>query len=143
MAKPKSQPLLRLDCAHVADQAAGIDDDHWSRCFFQHIYCSFDDAQFADLYQKGGRSPISPTLLACITILQYMFGVSDRVAVEDTIMRRDRRIALGRDDDRTGFDASVLCNFRKRLVRHDQERAIFSHVLNRLRSLGLLKRRRR
>jgi len=55
MAKPRSRPQLRLDCAHVADQAAGIDDDHWSRRFFAHICCSFDDARFAGLYQEGGR----------------------------------------------------------------------------------------
>ncbi len=49
MAKPKSQPQLRLDSAHHADQAAGIPADHWCRRFFAEIYCSFDDAQFAEL----------------------------------------------------------------------------------------------
>jgi transposase len=143
MAKPKSRPQLRLDSAHNCDQAAGIPPQHWSRRFFEHIYCSFDDAQFAGLYQEGGRYPISPTLVACITILQYMFKVSDRVAVENTIMRRDWRIALGRDDDWTGLDPSVLCTFRKRLVEHGWEDMIFGHVLERLRSLGLLQRRQR
>lgn len=143
MAKPRSQPQMRLDSAHHADQAAGIPPDHWCRRFFTEIYCSFDDAQFAELYEEGGRYPISPRLLACITLLQYMFRVSDREAVENTIMRRDWRWALGRDDDWEGFDASVLCTFRKRLVAHGWGRRIFDHVLGRLRALGLLAGRRR
>ena len=143
MAKPKSQPQMRLDSAHHSDRAAGIGPDHWCRRFFTHIYCSFDDAQFAELYQEGGRYPISPRLLACITLLQFMFRVSDREAVENTVMRRDWRWALGRADDWEGFDPSVLCTFRKRLVAHGWERRIFDHVLGRLRELGLLAGRRR
>lgn len=142
MAKPKSKPQLPLDSAHNADRAAGIAPDHWSYRFFERIYCSFDDAQFAALYEEGGRYPISPALLACITILQFMEKVSDRVAVFNTIMRRDWRIALGRDDAWEGFDPSVLCNFRKRLVQHAWERRIFDHVIEQLDALGLLGGRR-
>ena len=138
MAKPKSKPQLSLDSAHNSDRAAGIPPDYWCHRFFEHIYCSFDDAQFADLYEEGGRYPISPALLACITILQFMEKVSDRIAVLNTIMRRDWRIALGRDDAWEGFDASVLCNFRKRLVEHGWERRIFDHVIEQLEALGLL-----
>jgi len=143
MARPRRDRQLRLTSAHNADRAAGIPPDHWCYRFFELIYCSFDNSQFAHLYQDGGRAPISPTLLACITILQYAFKVSDRMAVESTIMRRDWRIALGRDDSWAGFDASVLCNFRKRLIEHGCEELIFGHVLEQLRSLGLLANRRK
>jgi transposase len=143
MAKPRSQPQMRLDSAHHADQAAGIPPGHWCRRFFTDIYCSFDDAQFAELYEEGGRYPISPRLLACVTLLQFMLRVSDREAVENTVMRRDWRWALGRDDAWEGFDPSVLCTFRKRLVAHGWQRRIFDHVLGRLRELGLLAGRRR
>ena len=143
MAKPTSKPQLSLDTAHVSDMAAGIPDDHWSRYFFQHIYGSFDDAQFADMYEEGGRYPIPPSLLASMTILQYVFKASDRVAVDNTVMRRDWRIALGRKDDWDGFDASVLCNFRRRLIENDMQRTIFDKVLEQLAELGLLSGRRR
>jgi len=143
MAKPRSKPQLALDSAHNADRAAGIAPDHWCYRFFEHIYCCFDDGQFAELYQAGGRYPISPSLLACITILQFMEKVSDRVAVFNTVMRRDWRIALGRDDAWEGFDPSVLCNFRKRLLQHGWERRIFDQVIERLEALGLLHGRRR
>lgn len=143
MAKPKSRPQLGLDAAHVADDAAGLPDGHWSRLFFEHVYCSFDDAQFTRLYEDGGRYPVSPSLLACITILQYAHKVSDRVAVDNTVMRRDWRVALGRDSRWEGFDPSVLCNFRKRLIAHGMERELFDAVLGRLRELGLMSKRRR
>ena len=127
---------------HVYDDAPGIPLDHWSRVFFRYIFCAFDDAQFADLYVEGGRCPISPSLLAAITILQYMFHASDRVAVENTLMRRDWRLALGLAPDYAGFDSTVLVNFRKRLVAHGMERTIFESVLQRIAELGLLKSRR-
>jgi len=143
MAKPKSKPQLSLDAAHVVDDAAGLPHSHWSRLFFSHVYCSFDDAQFACLYEEGGRYPVAPSLLASITILQYMFKVSDRVAVDNTVMRRDWRVALGRDNRWEGFDPSVLCNFRKRLIAHGMQRELFDAVLDTLRELGLLSKRRR
>jgi hypothetical protein len=58
MAKPKSRPQLSLTSAHLQDTAAGIGEDHWSRLFYEHVYCAFDDAQFAALYHEGGR-PLS------------------------------------------------------------------------------------
>ena len=143
MGIPTSHPELGLYSAHVVDDAAGIPDDDWCRLFFEHVYCGFDDADFACMYEEGGRYPISPSLLASITILQYMFKISDRVAVDNTVRRRDWRIALGRNDQWDGFDPSVLCNFRKRLIAHGMERELFETVLDRLRELRLLSKRRR
>jgi len=143
MAKPTSKPQLSLECAHIDDDAAGIPEDDWCRLFFEHIYCSFDDAEFECMYQDGGRYPVSPALLACITILQYKDKVSDRQAVRASILWRDWRIALGRTKDWLGFDPSVLCNFRKRLVANKMGRKIFDDVLDKLRELGLLSNRPR
>lgn len=143
MAKPKSKPQLSLECAHLYDDAAGIPDNHWSRLFFEHIFCAFDDADFADIYEEGGRYPISPAFLASVTILQYMFKVSDRQAVEDTIMRRDWRIALGLTPDYDGFCSTVLVRFRQRLEAHGRAWQLFTTVLQRLGHLGLLAGRRR
>ena len=155
MAKPKSRPQLSLTSAHLLDTAAGIGEDHWSRRFYEHVYCAFDDAQFAALYHEGGRAPIEPRLLAALTVLQYMHKVSDAAAVDNSVMRRDWRIALGRSDDWEGFCPTVLVDFRKRLaglaIREglapppggDQARLIFDAVLQILRDLGLLRGRRR
>ena len=143
MARPRSRPQLSFDTAYLYDDAAGIPEDHWSRGFFEHVYCAFDDADFAELYEDGGRYPVSPSLLSGLTLLQYMFGASDRVAVENTIMRRDWRIALGITRDYAGFDPSVLCRFRQRLVAHGREREILDRVLGKLGELGLLAGRRK
>jgi transposase len=143
MAKPTSHPQLSLQSAHLHDDAAGIPPDHWSRVFFEQVHSAFRDADFAAMYQEGGRYPVSPSLLASISILQYMQRVSDRVAVDNTIMRRDWRIALGITPNYAGFDASVLCNFRKRLVAHNQTRLIFERVLECVQELGLIKRHHR
>ncbi len=142
MAKPKSKPQLSLECAHVADGAAGIPEEHWSRLFFRFIFGAFDDAQFADMYDEGGRYPVSPSFLAAITILQYLFRASDRVAVDNTVMRRDWRVALGIRNDYVGFCPTVLVRFRQRLVQHGKDREIFTTVLAQLRQLGLLRSRR-
>lgn len=143
MAKPRSRPQLSFDAAYMCDDAAGIPDDHWSRGFFEHVYCAFDDADFAELYEEGGRYPVSPSLLAGLTVLQYMFDASDRVAVENTIMRRDWRIALGITREYAGFDPTVLCRFRQRLVAHGRERELLDRVVGKLRELGLLASRRK
>ena len=143
MAKPGSKRQLSMQAAQFHDDAAGIPEDHWCRLFFQHVFLTFDDAQFADMYREGGRYPISPRMLACISILQYMQKVSDRQAVESTVMRRDWRIALGLTPDYDGFDPSVLCNFRKRLLAHGKAYELFQTVLQRVEALGLLKETRK
>jgi len=142
MAKPKSQPQMSFESAHLHDHAAGIPQDHWSRLSFQYIFCSFDDGQFADMYEAGGRYPISPAFLAGLTILQYMFKASDRQAVDNTIMRRDWRIALGITPDYTGFCATVLVRFRQRLERHGRAYELFANVLQQAAGLGLVQARR-
>ena len=142
MAKPAPNLQLRSDMAHRTDDLAGIPADHWSRLFFEHVFCAFSDAQFEDIYEEGGRYPISPRLVACISILQYMFRVSDRQAVDSSIMRRDWRIALGITPDYEGFDASVLCTFRKRVKANDKARELFDAVLYGIKKQGLLKRHR-
>lgn len=143
MAKPKSRPQLSFESAYMADDASGIAQDHWCRSFFEHVYCAFDDAQFAGMYEEGGRYPVSPSFLASVTLLQFMFRASDRAAVENTIMRRDWRIALGITPDYDGFHPTVLVRFRQRLVAQGMTEELFGTVLGRMERLGMLRDRRR
>jgi hypothetical protein len=143
MARPKSRPQLSFEGAYIADDAAGIAEDHWCWWFFEHVYCAFDDVQFAGMYEDGGRYPVSPSFLAGVTLLQFMFRASDRAAVENTIMRRDWRIALGITRDYDGFHPTVLVRFRQRLVAHGMMDEVFETVLGQMERLGMLRGRRR
>jgi hypothetical protein len=143
MAKPKSRPQLSFESAYMADDAAGIPEDHWCWSFFEYVYCALDDVQFAGMYEEGGRYPVSPSFLASLTLLQFMFGASDRAAVENTIMRRDWRIALGITCDYDGFHPTVLVRFRQRLVAHGMMDELFETVLGQMERLGMLRDRRR
>ncbi|MCY3019775.1 MAG: transposase [Planctomycetota bacterium] len=139
MGKPKSKPQMSLLAGRVYDDWGGLPSDHWSYRFHEHVFWALDDAQFGDLYETGGRQPLSPRLLVCVTLLQYMQRVSDRSAVERSIDSRSWRIALGIELGYEGFHLTVLCYFRKRLLVHDQGRRVFETVLSRLQELGLLK----
>jgi len=143
MAKPRSRPQFSMDAAYQSDDLAGIGAAHWSRLFYEQVFLALDDEDFADLYEEGARCPVSPRLLACVTLLQRMFGVSDRMAVENTIMRRDWRIALGIESDWEGFDASVVCRFRQRLTAACADRRLFEVSVERMEAAGLLKGRGR
>ena len=137
--RPPQQSLLAADALYL--DLVGCDTFYGQLA--QHRSRLFRDQDFADLYQEGGRYPISPRLLACLTLLQYTHKASDRQAVDTSLMRRDWRIALGRDKDYEGSYASVLCHFCQRLTGHAEARRLFERVLQRVQRLGLLRRHQR
>jgi transposase len=95
---------------------------------------------FISLYSERGRGAICPIILSLITVFQYLENVPDRVAANLAVVRIDWKYALHLPLFWTGFNYSDLCNFRKRLLKHDAERMIFEKVLNWVRSLGLVKK---
>jgi hypothetical protein len=74
-------------------------------------------------------------------VLQATEHCSDRVAAEIVRSRIDWKYALHLPLAHPGFDASVLCEFRQRLVAHQAERRIFDAFLRRLKERGFLKGR--
>ena len=40
----------------------------------------FNDKDFGDLYSNLGQGGLSPAVLACVTIMQYVEGLTDRQA---------------------------------------------------------------
>jgi transposase len=141
MAKPDAEEQLRLDSATVWDTAPGIPE--WAYEFHRHVYQAVDVSRLAEMYEEGGRKPVSPRLLAAITILQYMHRASDREAVENTLVRRDWRVALGLTSEYEGFHPTVLVRFRQRLIAAGLEEELFSTVLGAAERLGMLTARRR
>ncbi len=98
----------------------------------------FEDAQFAGLFALRGRPAVSPARLALVSVLQFAEGMSDRQAADAVHARIDWKYALGLELTDTGFDASVLSEFRTRLQTDDQAERLLQQMLERLRAQGLL-----
>ncbi len=103
----------------------------------------FDDAGFADLYPKRGQPAYAPWRLAFITLLQFREGLSDRQAAEAVRARIDWKYLLALDLADPGFDHSLLCEFRSRLLGGDVAERLLARVLDVAREGGLLKARGR
>jgi transposase len=103
----------------------------------------FADADFADLFPKRGRPGLAPWRLALVTLLQFREDLSDRRAAEAVRARIDWKYLLGLELDDPGFDASVLCEFRARLVEGGAEERLLGELLEACQARGLLKARGR
>jgi transposase len=103
----------------------------------------FEDTDFADLYPRRGQAAYAPWRLALVTLLQFREALSDRQAAEAARARIDWKYLLGLDLTDEGFDHSVLCEFRGRLLDHKASGRLLSRVLDVAREDGLLKARGR
>jgi transposase len=93
---------------------------------------------FSLLYAADGKPALSPNLLALVSVFQFMENLPDREAADAVRARLDWKYALHLPLADTGFDASVLSEFRGRLAAHGTAQAMFEELLGRLRALGLL-----
>jgi transposase len=98
----------------------------------------FADEQFAALFAARGRPAWSPARLALVLVLQFVEGLTDRQAADAVRARLDWKYALALDLDDPGFDASVLTEFRARLLADGQTERLLTLMLDRLRERGLL-----
>lgn len=114
---PKGTPVMRM------------------RDLFGPLYA---DPQFADLYPREGQPAEVPAHLALVTIMRFAEGLSDRQAADAVRARIDWEYALALDLTDPGFDASVLSEFRSRLIAGGAEMALFETLLTRLRAHGLV-----
>lgn len=100
------------------------------------------DADFAALYEGTGRAAIPPSVLALVTVFQFLEGLPDRQAARAVATRLDWKYALRLPLAAPSFDFTVLHYFRRRLLAGGAERLVFEAVLGRVQALGLLSRRR-
>lgn len=103
----------------------------------------FHDADFTDLYPLRGQPALAPWRLALVTVLQFREDLSDRPAADAVHARIDWKYLLGLELTDPGFDASVLCEFRSRLLAGGAEKLLLERLLARCKALGLLKARGR
>src|SRR5712692_9345889 len=99
----------------------------------------FQDEMFADLFPNDGQPALAPWRLALVTIMQFAEGLSDRQAAEAVRTHIDWKYALGLELEDEGFDFSVLCEFRARLIEGHAESLLFEAMLTYLKQHGLIK----
>ena len=130
--------VMPADIATLGQQVLGEADPY--RVIGEQLADIVGDGQFAALYESTGRAAVWPSVLALVTIFQFLEDLPDREAARAVAVRLDWKYALHLPLGYRGFDFSCLSYFRRRLVEHGQSRLVFEAVLARVRALGFLKK---
>jgi len=101
----------------------------------------FEDKDFIDLFSHEGQPALSPVRLALVCILQFVEGLTDRQAAESVRTRIDWKYLLCLELTDSGFDHTVLSEFRSRLIDGSVDKMVLDKLLNHFREHGLLKER--
>ncbi len=139
----KPQPPQPIPTEIAAWGAKHLTTDSPYRLVGDTLFAQFHDADFTDLYHPEGKPGLSPVFLAFVTIFQQLEKLPDRAAANALVTRLDWKYALHRPLDDDGFDASVLVEFRQRLLDHAAESRFFTAILSQFQAMGLLKTRGR
>ena len=107
----------------------------------EHLGTIFQDEDFAALFPAWGYPGLPPWRLALVTLMQFRENLADRQAAEAVRARIDWKYLLGLDLTDPGFDFSVLSEFRDRLLAGSAEVLLLDKLLERCRTMGLLKAR--
>ena len=98
----------------------------------------FPDGEFAAGFGVRGRPGWSPGRLALVTVFQMAENLTDRQAAEAVWDKISWKYALGLGLEDGGFDASVLSEFRTRVVEHGLEERVLDLLLTALAAQGLV-----
>lgn len=102
----------------------------------------YADEDFRDLFPaRCGQSAISPAILALVTLMQFGEGLTDIQAADAVRSRIDWKYALGLELTDSGFDQSVLCEWRNRLCEHGLSNKLLDLMLLRFQEKNLIKKR--
>ncbi len=99
----------------------------------------YTDEDFAELFSKEGQPAEAPWRLALVTVMQFVENLSDRQAADAVRGRIDWKYLLGLDLTDAGFDASVLSEFRARLIDKHAEELLLEKMLTLFQQKGWLK----
>jgi transposase len=103
----------------------------------------YTDEDFAALFPKEGQPAQAPWRLALITVMQFVENLSDRQAADAVRGRLDWKYLLALDLTDPGFDASVLSEFRARLIDNHAQELLLEKMLTLFQQKGWLKARGR
>jgi transposase len=137
----KAQPIPAIpdDTARVA-RAAFPKGNPWLQLRDQ-LGTMYQDELFASLFPNCGQPAQAPWRLALASIMQYAEGLSDDQAANAIRSRIDWKYALSLELDDPGFDSTVLCEFRSRLLMGHAEEKLLEAILQVCRQEKLLNER--
>ena len=101
----------------------------------------YQDEDFQDLFPQRGQPAEAPWRLALVTVMHYAEGLTDRQAADAVRTRIDWKYTLSLELTDSGFDFSVLSEFRGRLLANGAERRLFDLLLEHCRKRGWIKAR--
>jgi transposase len=102
----------------------------------------YTDQLFADLYPPEGRPvEVAPWRLALVVVMQYLEGLTDRQAADAVRRCMDWKYALSLDLHDSGFDFTLLHDFRERLLTHDATQRLLDTFLATCKARGWIKAR--
>jgi len=116
---------------------------------YDHLGAFVHDIDLERVYCLRGRPVEAPWRMVVVTVLLYIAGLSDRQAADAARARIDWKYALGLELTDTGFDYSILSEFRTRLVEDADEvgagweGVLPNRLLDQARQQGWLKARGR
>ncbi len=84
----------------------------------------YEDEAFVELFSQRGQPAESPWRLALICVMQFVENLSDRQAADAVRARIDWKYALSLPLTDSGFDFSILSEFRTRLVNSGMEQKL-------------------
>jgi transposase len=139
--KPESVPPVPEETKRVAE--AAFPKGNMYMRMRDELGTFYQDDQFSPLFPNLGQPAESPWRLALICIMQFVENLSDRQTVEAVRARIDWKYVLSLELTDSGFDYSVLSEFRQRLLDNGMEQQLLDRMLSVFIDRGLLKQRGR
>ena len=124
---PQAQYVAPVETAKVAH--AAFPKGNLCMTMADTLGTFLSDEAFSELFEVRGQPAESPWRLALVTILQFVEGLTDRQAANSVRSRIDWKYLLCLELTDTGFNHTVLSEFRTRLVKADAERLVFDRLL--------------
>lgn len=110
----------------------------------EHRLRLFPAVMFTDLFpSRRGRPSVPPEVMASVLVLQALYGLSDREAVDAVTFDLRWKAACGYPIDAAGFHPSTLTYWRRRLAASDHPNRIFDAVRQVIIETGVLAGRHR
>lgn len=139
--RPQEIPEIPQDTFEVA-QAAFASGNLYIQ-IREQLGIVYNDHDFVELFSEQGQPAESPWRLVLVCIMQFIENLSDRQAADAVRARIDWKYVLSLPLKNSGFNFSILSEFRSRLLATGKEHELLTIFLAHLKEKGLLKTHRK